>query len=90
MTRPRFSSLSDRSDPESDDSTGPDLYRPTDVCQDYGVTPSQNVNECQESGQSRPGIPVGTATPDDGCLIRSRFRPADGAVMSQWTIDRCR
>src|SRR5262245_45886404 len=52
MTRPRFSSLSDRSDPESDDSTAPDTYRLIDVCQDYGVTPSQNVNDCQESEQS--------------------------------------
>src|SRR6186997_499617 len=52
MTRLRFSSLSDRSDPESDDSTGSDTYRLPGVCQDYGVTASRKLNECQESGQS--------------------------------------
>src|SRR4051812_9617901 len=53
MTRPRFSSLSERSDPESDDSTAPDPYRPGSVCQEYGVTPSKRLNNCQDSGQSQ-------------------------------------
>src|SRR4051812_22254843 len=53
MTRPRFSSLSERSDPESDDSTEPDPDRPGSVCQEYGLTPSKKLNNCQDSGQSQ-------------------------------------
>src|SRR3954454_13233876 len=57
MTRPRFSSLSERSDPESDDSTEPDPYRPGSVCQEYGLTPSKKLNNCQDSGQSHSERP---------------------------------
>src|SRR5690349_9195550 len=86
MTRPRLSSLRDLSDPESDDSTDGHPYEPSDVCQEYGGTPSKRLNNCQDSGQSRSGARLrGMADDYSPTPVEDFLDPDDPAMFPRLT-----